>query len=68
MKIRVIKAHNNSVNSCEYFDDDQRILTGSGDRTVKLFSADDGVCQHTYKTKHTDIITEARGSTIASRY
>lgn len=62
MRIKAIKAHSDSVNSCEFFDDDQKILTGSSDRTVKLFNAEDGVCFQTYKTKHTDIITEARGS------
>ena len=62
MRIKVIKAHNDSVNSCEYFDNDQKILTGSSDRTVKIFNVEDGVCVQTFKTNHKDIITEARGS------
>lgn len=68
MRIKVIKAHGNSVNSCEYFDNDEKILTGSSDRTVKLFSVEDGSCLRTYNTGHTDIITEARGSVDRSKF
>jgi WD40 repeat protein len=67
VRIKVIKAHNAAVNSCEFFDDDEKILTGSSDRTVKLFNTEDGVCLKTYNTKHTDIITEARGCTEGSK-
>ncbi|XP_060599934.1 WD repeat-containing protein 88-like [Ruditapes philippinarum] len=68
VRIKVIKAHNAAVNSCEFFDDDEKILTGSSDRTVKLFNTEDGVCLKTYNTKHTDIITEARGCTEGSKF
>ncbi|WAR12065.1 WDR88-like protein [Mya arenaria] len=68
VQIKVVKAHNDSVNSCEYFDNDQKILTGSSDRTVKLFNVEDGLCLQTYKTKHKDIITEARGSKDRTKF
>ncbi|KAL4235037.1 WD repeat-containing protein 88 [Mactra antiquata] len=68
VKIKVIRAHNDSVNSCEYFDNDQKILTGSSDRTVKLFDIEEGVCTKTYHTRHSDIVTEARGTPDRSKF
>ncbi|XP_052230861.1 WD repeat-containing protein 88-like isoform X2 [Dreissena polymorpha] len=68
VRIKVIKAHSASVNSCEFYDNDQKILTCSEDKTVKCFNADDGLCIKTYKTKHKETISEARGTPDRSRF
>lgn len=67
VRIKVIRAHSDAVNSCEYADNDTRIITGSSDRTVKLFNSEDGQCLRTYNTGHSDIITEARACADLSK-
>ena len=56
------------MNSCEYADEDTKILTASSDKTVKLFNVEDGSLVRTYFTGHTGIITEARASEDLSKY
>ena len=68
VRIKVIRAHSDAVNSCEYVDEDTKILTGSSDKTVKLFNVEDGQCLRTYSTGHTKIITEARPNCDLSKY
>lgn len=68
VKIKEIRAHNDAVNSCEYIYNDDKILTGSSDKTVKIFNVDDGSCMNTYSTGHEGIITEARSSPDVSRF
>lgn len=68
VQIKVIRVHSDAVNSCEFFDNDHKILTGSSDKTVKLLNFTDGVCLRSYSTGHTDIITEARGSVDHAKF
>lgn len=68
VRIKVIRAHSDAVNSCEYLDEDTKILTGSSDKTVKLFNVEDGQCLRTYSTGHTNIITEARPNCDLSKF
>lgn len=42
VKIKIIRGHDDSINSAEFFAQDSRILTSSNDGTVRMWQCNDG--------------------------
>ncbi|KAK3592529.1 hypothetical protein CHS0354_039876 [Potamilus streckersoni] len=68
VRIKVIRGHSDAVNSCQYLRDDQRILTASSDRSIKLWTTDAGKLAHSFESAHSHIITEARATKDGKRF
>lgn len=58
MKIRVFRGHTDSVNSCNYIDNDTKILSGSSDRSSRIWDIDTGELKHHYTGGHEGAISE----------
>ncbi|XP_046842114.1 WD repeat-containing protein 88-like [Xenia sp. Carnegie-2017] len=42
VKIKVLRGHLDSVNSCQYFENDTRVLSSSNDQTVRIWDSESG--------------------------
>ena len=49
MKVKVFQGHKDTVKSCRFCADDQKALTSSFDKTVKLWHLDDGTLLKSYQ-------------------
>lgn len=58
MKIRVFRGHTDSVNSCNYIDNDTKILSGSSDKSSRIWDIDTGELKHHYTGGHDGAISE----------
>lgn len=58
MKIRVFRGHTDSVNSCNYIDNDTKILSGSSDKSSRIWDIDTGELKHHYTGGHEGAISE----------
>jgi WD40 repeat protein len=58
VKIKVFRGHTDAVNSCNYIDNDTKILTGSSDKTSRIWDVDTGELKHHYTGGHEAAISE----------
>lgn len=58
VKIRVFRGHTDSVNSCNYIDNDTKILSGSSDKSSRIWDIDTGELKHHYTGGHEGAISE----------
>ena len=58
VKIRVFRGHTESVNSCNYIDNDTKILSGSSDKTSRIWDINTGELKHHYTGGHEAAISE----------
>ncbi|XP_013396959.1 WD repeat-containing protein 88-like [Lingula anatina] len=61
VKQRVLRGHEDAVQSCQYCCDDQKILTASFDKMVKLWGVEQGEVAHSFEA-HTHHVNQARMS------
>ncbi|XP_074067588.1 WD repeat-containing protein 88 [Macrotis lagotis] len=55
---KILRGHNHAVSSCHFCLEDTRILSGSYDKTVKIWDAATGVNIHDFEDSHTAPISE----------
>ncbi|XP_028392577.1 WD repeat-containing protein 88-like [Dendronephthya gigantea] len=56
VKIKVLRGHLDSVNSCQFFENDSRVLSSSNDQTVRIWATESGKQLNTYDG-HTSFVT-----------
>lgn len=62
LRIKVFRGHLDAVRSCKYIDNDQKILSASDDKTIKIWDVESGQILHNYTGCHNSIISEANVS------
>ena len=59
VRIKVLRGHLDSVQSCTFIDNDKKVLTASHDRNVKLWDFESGENLHTYQG-HSQPVSQAQ--------
>ena len=67
VRIRVMRGHHGSVKSCEFCNNDTKLLTAGLDRTIILWDFESGEILNTYQA-HKSAVSKARSSPNVSRY
>ena len=62
-----MRGHLDSVKSCQFCDNDQKLLTAGLDKTIVLWDFETGQSLQVYEG-HTSAVNKARASPDASRY
>lgn len=66
VKIKVLRGHLDSVNSCQFFENDTRILSSSNDQTVRIWATNSGRQLCTYDG-HSSYVTNCHVDVFNSR-
>ncbi|CAG2206880.1 WD repeat-containing protein 88-like [Mytilus edulis] len=68
LRIKVFRGHLDSVRSCKYIDNDQKILSASDDKTIKIWDVETGEVLHNYTRCHDSIISQANVNDNGRRF
>ena len=67
MRVKVFRGHTGPVQSCQFCDQDQKILTASFDKTIKLWDKDTGENVFEYEGEHSMYISQAKANFDTTR-
>ena len=67
LRIKVFRGHLDAVRCCKYIDNDEKILSASDDKTIKIWDVETGQVLHNFTKCHESIISEANVSNTGKR-
>ncbi len=68
IKIKAISGHLNSVNNCQFVDNDTKLFTASNDLTARIWDSETGKELRNYADLHASYITMAKMSDNDQKY